>query len=107
MGCSVTSRTAPPLRRVRISRMCRSAARCRCLTSCRHLTERAALACLQASGLALVEGKYYAVFDNAMAIGVLDDRFQFRDPANKCVCVRCCPGRDAAVGEGGREQHRR
>ncbi|PSC67394.1 hypothetical protein C2E20_8907 [Micractinium conductrix] len=39
----------------------------------------------EASGLAHVRGEFYAVFDNAMSIGALDDRFQFRDPANVLI----------------------
>lgn len=34
----------------------------------------------EASGMSYVRGKMYAVFDNSMAIGVLDDHFHFRDP---------------------------
>lgn len=30
------------------------------------------------AGLAYVRGKFYTIFDNAMSIGIMDDRFQFR-----------------------------
>ncbi|KAL4438157.1 hypothetical protein ABPG77_010518 [Micractinium sp. CCAP 211/92] len=39
----------------------------------------------EASGLAYVRGKFYTIFDNAMSIGIMDDRFQFRDPENRLI----------------------
>ncbi|EFN56338.1 hypothetical protein CHLNCDRAFT_57598, partial [Chlorella variabilis] len=39
----------------------------------------------EASAVARVRGKFYVVFDNAMSVGFLDERFQFRDPQNKLI----------------------
>lgn len=39
----------------------------------------------EASGVARVQGEFYVVFDNSMALGHLDDRFRFRDPHNLLI----------------------
>lgn len=39
----------------------------------------------EASGLSMVDGKYYVVFDNSMSLGLLDDGFHFRGDNNKLI----------------------
>lgn len=39
----------------------------------------------EGSGMVSYKGKYLVVFDSLMALGLLDDRFQFRDPGNVLI----------------------